>query len=386
MSPHQTALSFEQGPIRPPSEAKSLFIRLTRNCPWNRCRFCPVYKGRKFSLRPVAEIKADIDAIRTMIDQVRDFAASLGAGGEVDDAVASRLFGSPECSNAMRHVAAWLYYGQGSVFLQDANNLIMPTDDLVESLTYLHQRIPGISRVTSYARSKSVKTKSAEALTRIRKAGLDRIHIGLETAYDPLLKYMKKGVSGAEQIEGGQKAVAAGFELSEYVMPGLGGKEMSRDHALATAQALNQINPHFIRLRTLRIPRRVELFEEIEAGRFTPLSDEECLAEIRLFIAELSGITSYMASDHIMNLIETLSGRFPEDKEKLLTIIDDYFTLNEDERLLYRIGRRAGLVRGPEDLALASVRKRAGDILSHIRASRPGEEEAVLKEMADSYI
>ena len=386
MSPPETALSVEQGPIRPPSEAKSLFIRLTRNCPWNRCLFCPVYKGRKFSLRPVAEIKADIDAIRAMIDQINDFAASLGAGGEVDDAVISRLFGSPDCSNTMRHVAAWLYHGQGSVFLQDANNLIMPTDDLVESLTYLHQRIPGISRVTSYARSKSVKTKSAEALIRIREAGLDRLHIGLETAFGPLLKYMKKGVSAAEQIEAGQKAVAAGFELSEYVMPGLGGKEMSQDHALATARALNQINPHFIRLRTLRIPRRVELFEEMEAGRFTPLIDEECLAEIRLFIEELSGITSYLASDHIMNLIETLSGRLPEDKEKLLAIIDDYFALNEDERLLYRIGRRAGLVRGPEDLVLASVRQRAGDILSHIRASRPGEEEAVLKEMADSFI
>ncbi|MBW2618612.1 MAG: radical SAM protein, partial [Deltaproteobacteria bacterium] len=370
MPPKKTALSFEQGPIRPPSEAKSLFIRLTRNCPWNRCRFCPVYGGRKFSLRTVAEIKADIDAIRTMIDQVRDLAASLGAGGEVDDAVASRLFGSPEYSDSMRHVAAWLYYGQGSVFLQDANNLIMPTDDLIESLTYLHQRIPGISRVTSYARSKSVKTKSAEALIRIRKAGLDRIHIGLETAYDPLLKYMKKGVSAAEQIEAGQKAVAAGFELSEYVMPGLGGEEMSQDHALATAQALNRINPHFIRLRTLRIPRRVELFEEMEAGRFTPLSDEECLAEIRLLISEMEGLTSYLASDHIMNLIETLSGRFPEDKEKLLAIIDGYFTLNEDERLLYRIGRRAGLVRGPEDLDLAPVRERAGAILSRIRASR----------------
>ncbi len=375
------ALAIEQGPIRPPSEARSLFIRLTRNCPWNRCLFCPVYKGAKFSLRSVEEIKADIDTVAEMIDHLKGLAGS----GPVDDRVVSQVFHSAAYSDSFRHTAAWLYYGEGSVFLQDANNFIMKADELAEVVAYLHEKVPGISRVTSYARSKSVGQKKPEELKRIREAGLDRIHIGLETAHDPLLKFIKKGVSGAEQIEAGQKAVAAGFELSEYVMPGLGGKEMSKGHALDTALALNAINPHFIRFRTLRIPRRVELRKEVEAGRFTMLGDEECLREIRLFISNLEGITSYVASDHIMNLMESIGGQLPRDKENMLALIDDYFSLSEEERLLYRVGRRAALFRGPHDLA-GPQRPRAEEILRQIRAAHPGEEEMVLRKMADQFI
>ncbi len=379
-------LNIEQGPIRPPSEARSLFIRLTRNCPWNRCLFCPVYKRRKFSLRTVAEIKADIDTVVSMIEHLKELSFKLGSAGEIDDVVIGHVFHRGGYSDSFRNVAAWLYYGEGSVFLQDANNLIMRPEELIETLEYLHRRIPGISRVTTYARSKSIKTRSLENLKKIRKAGLDRIHVGLETAHDPLLKFMRKGVSAAEQIEAGQKAVAAGFELSEYVMPGLGGQEMSQGHALDTAEALNQINAHFIRLRTLRVPKRVDLYQEMAEGRFTPLGDEECLAEIRLFISRLEGITSRLASDHIMNLIETVNGQLPEDKERMLGIIDDYFALPAEERLLYRLGRRAGLFRGPSDLGRPEARSRAEALLANIRVSNPGREEEVIKQMADSYV
>lgn len=386
MSINTADLSIEQGPIRPPSEARSLFIRLTRNCPWNRCLFCPVYKRRSFSLRSVEEIKADIDTVALIIEHLKDKSAKLGSGGRVDDRVISSVFHSGNYSDSYRNVAAWLYFGQGSVFLQDANNMIMRPEELIEVLEYIHQRIDGISRVTTYARSKSFRHKSLETLQHIRRAGLDRIHIGLETAHDPLLKFMKKGVSGAEQIEAGQKAVAAGFQLSEYVMPGLGGAEMSQGHAEDTAKALNQINAHFIRLRTLRVPSRVELFQELEAGRFATLSDEECLAEIRLFISLLEGIESEVVSDHIMNLIETVGGKLPGDKERMLSIIDGYFALHADERLVYRLGRRAGLFREPADLALSEQRAKAEAILTNIRASHPGGEEEAIKQMADSYI
>ena len=107
-----------------------------------------------------------------------------------------------------------------------------------------------------------------ESLTRIRKAGLNRIHIGLETAYDPLLKLMKKGVTSAQHVEAGQKVIKAGMELSEYVMPGLGGQKMWREHATATANAINQINPHFIRLRSLRIPSHIPLYQDLKEGTF----------------------------------------------------------------------------------------------------------------------
>ncbi len=213
---------FEQGPIRPPNEARSLLLRLTRNCPWNQCLFCPVYKTRKFSLRSVDEIKQDITAAKKIADDIKALSWKLGHSGAVNDAVVSALFNQPGTSTNYESIAAWLYYQTDACFLQDADNLIMKTKDLVEVLTFLKEQFPDVKRVTTYSRSRTVIRKSVEALKQIRTAGLDRVHIGLETGYDPLLKLMKKGVSGEQHIEAGRKLLQAGMEVSEYVMPGLG--------------------------------------------------------------------------------------------------------------------------------------------------------------------
>ena len=234
---------FEQGPIRPPNEARSLLLRLTRNCPWNQCLFCPVYKGDKFSLRSVDEIKQDILAAKQMADEIKALSVEEGHNGVVNDAVISTIFNQPT-SSQYRSIAAWLYYQTDACFLQDADNLIMKTADLVAVLQFLKKQFPQIKRVTTYSRSRTVIRKSVEALTQIRNAGLDRVHIGLESGYDPLLKLMKKGVTGAQHIEAGKRLLAAGMEVSEYVMPGLGGQEMWREHAIETAKVLNDINPH----------------------------------------------------------------------------------------------------------------------------------------------
>jgi hypothetical protein len=377
-------LDFEQGPIRPPSEAKSLLLRLTRNCPWNKCEFCPVYKGRTFSRRALAEIKADIDAAATMRDQIKALSWELGEAGRVGDRSVQAVFSNHRVSDAFRNVAAWLYYGTGNVFLQDANNLVLEPETLVEALTYLRARLPEAQRVTTYARSSSAARLSVDDLTRIRLAGLDRVHIGMETAYDPLLKFMKKGVTSAKQIEGGQKVKAAGLELSEYVMPGLGGQKWSREHAIHTAQALNQINPDFIRLRTLRVPERVELFRHLQTGEFAKLSDDDTAREIRLFIATLAGITSYLASDHIMNLIETVEGRLPQDQAAMLAMLDGYLALPERQRLMYRLCRRMGRCREPQDVQRLGLSGQLEAALTQIEAQ--GDPEQVLTEMADSMV
>ena len=346
----QKEYSFEQGPIRPPNEARSLLLRVTRNCPWNQCRFCPVYKGRKFSLRTVDEIKEDIRTVREIVDDIKALSWSLGYSGAVNDAVINSILGNGGRSDVYRSVAVWLYYGTGACFLQDADNMVLNTSDLVEILRFLRTTLPEITRVTTYARSRSVVRKPVESLTEIHKAGLDRMHIGLETAYDPLLKFMKKGVTGAQHIEAGQKVLASGIELSEYVMPGLGGQEMWREHALATAQALNQINPHFIRLRSLRVPSRIPLYENLMDGSFTMQTDDMIAEEIKLFIETLDGITSILTSDHIMNLLEEVSGKFPEDKEKMLDVIRRYQELSDMDRLIYRLGRRGGSYGSTDDL------------------------------------
>ena len=381
-------LSFEQGPIRPPNEARSLLLRFTRNCPWNHCLFCPVYKRRKFSLRSVEEIKQDIQTARDIADEIRGVSESLGCGGAVNDTVISHLFNQLTPGNAFRSVAVWMYYGTGACFLQDDDNLIVKVDDLVETLTFLRRKFPEITRVTTYSRSKTITRKSADSLRRIHQAGLDRVHIGLETGYDPLLKLMKKGVTAAGHIEAGRKVLSAGMELSEYVMPGLGGQEMWKPHAEETARVLNQINPHFIRLRSLRVPSRVPLHAHLEDGSFTLQSDDMLAEEIRVFIDSLDGITSTVTSDHIMNLLEDVSGRLPKDKKKMLAVISEYQQLPDGDRLVYRAGRRGGAFRSVNDLRTdpATVAK-IRSLIDRITAEDgPDGVEKMLTEMVDRYI
>jgi Radical SAM superfamily len=380
--------SFEQGPIRPPNEARSLLLRVTRNCPWNQCLFCPVYKGRKFSLRSVEEIKEDIRTARDIADDIKALSWKLGLNGRVADQVVSHVFSSPDYSDAYRSIAAWLYYGTGACFLQDADNLIMPTEDMVEVLQFLREKFPEIRRVTTYSRSRTIVRKSVEALSKLKEAGLNRIHVGLESGYDPVLKMMKKGVTGAQHVEAGQKVVAAGIELSEYVMPGLGGQEFWRAHAVATAEVLNRINPHFIRIRSLRVPDRVPLFELLQQGKFKMQTDDMLAEEIKLFIQTLSEITSAVTSDHIMNLLEEVSGKLPEDKQKMIEVVEKYQKLPDSERLIYRVGRRGGAYRSTEDLQRdpATCQKIRNLILELKAKGGIDEVERFITGMVDQYI
>jgi hypothetical protein len=385
---HKKPPTFEQGPIRPPNEARSLLLRLTRNCPWNQCLFCPVYKRDKFSLRTVDEIKQDILAAKQTADDIKALSWKLGHSGDVNEAVISAIFNQPETSTQYRSIAAWLYYRTDACFLQDADNLIMKTKDLVAVLQFLKAQFPDIKRVTTYSRSRTVIRKSVDALKQIRQAGLDRVHIGLESGYDPLLKLMKKGVTGAQHIEAGKRLLAAGMDVSEYVMPGLGGQEMWRDHAIETAKVLNQINPHFIRLRSLRVPDHVPLHERLEDGSFTMQTDDMLAEEIGLFIKTLDGITSTVTSDHIMNLLEEVSGKLPADKEKMLAIIQSYQDLSETDRLVYRAGRRGGAYRSIDDLKRdpATYQKIKNLIQTVAQAEGPQGIERMISEMVDRYI
>ena len=205
----------------------------------------PVYKNKKFSLRSVDEIKDDIRTAKNIADDIKSKSIELGFKGKITSQAISDIINSPDYSDSYRSIAVWLYYGTNACFLQDADNLIMDADDLVEVLEFLKEQFPEIKRITTYTRSRTIVTKSLESLKRIRQAGLDRIHVGLETGYDPLLKLIKKGVTAEKQIEAGKKIIEAGMELSEYVMPGLGGQEMWQEHAKATADVLNKIDPHF---------------------------------------------------------------------------------------------------------------------------------------------
>jgi radical SAM superfamily enzyme YgiQ (UPF0313 family) len=339
--------SFELGPIRPPSEAQSLLIRVTRNCPWNRCKFCHIYKGKKFELRPVEEVKQEILTIKAIQDKIKKIAWEAGYGDRIEEVAAAIVNGPP--NEAFFDVALWLYHGGTSAFLQDANTLIMRTDELVEVIKFLKQTLPIITRITSYGRSKTAAKKKLEELIQLQEAGLSRLHIGLESGYDPLLKYMDKGVTAAEHIVGGKKIVEAGISLCEYVVLGLGGKKMWREHATETARVLNEIDPDFIRVRTLTIKQGMPLYDEVKNGNFLRATDEEIVEEEKLLLEHLD-CHSYFVSDHITNLLQEIEGKFPEDKEKMLATIARFQSLSPEERHNFRVGRRVGIYEQLDDL------------------------------------
>ncbi len=339
--------SLELGPIRPPSEARSLLIRVTRNCPWNRCKFCHIYKGKKFELRPVEEIKQEILAIKAIRDRIKETAWKAGYGDRVEEAAATILNNPP--NETYFNIALWLYYGGTSAFLQDANTLIMRTAELVEVIKFLKQTLPSITRVTSYGRSQTAAKKRVEELKQLHQAGLSRLHIGLESGYDPLLEYMDKGVTAAEHIKGGRNIVESGVSLCEYVLLGLGGKKMWREHATETAKVLNQIDPDYIRVRTLTIKPGMPLYDEVKKGNFVRANDEKILAEEKLLIENLD-CNSYFISDHITNLLQEIEGKLPQDKDRMLNIIARFQALPAEKRLNFRVGRRVGIYTYLDDL------------------------------------
>jgi radical SAM superfamily enzyme YgiQ (UPF0313 family) len=228
-----------------------------------------MYKGESFEIKSPEEIKKDIDA-------------------------ALEFYGS----------RAWRF------FIGDSNSLAMKTADLAEVLTYLYKKFPNIRRVTSYARAKTVRRKKLEELITLREAGLTRLHVGLETGDAALLTFIKKGATPEQMIEGGQKALEAGFELSLYVLIGIGGEEHWEAHALGTAAVLNAIDPHFIRVRTLVPYPGTPIFDQIRTGEFLPASPETILKETLKLVENLE-VHSEFLSDHISNLVD-LNGKFPE--------------------------------------------------------------------------
>lgn len=375
---------FEQGPIRPPSEARSLLIRVTRNCPWNKCAFCPVYKGARFSLRDPEHVKADIDSVFQAIERLVSAADEEGMISRDDlYRIAEELH--PVERPALQAAVNWLAAGMRSVFIQDANSLIIKPEHLIDILEHLKKRFPKIERVTSYARSHTICRIPQDKLERIRQAGLNRIHIGLESGSDRVLEMMNKGVTKAEHITAGQKTKAAGFELSEYVMPGLGGRDLSEEHARETADALNRINPDFIRLRTLAVPPGLPLHDEYLAGRFKKCTDVMMAEELLIFLSQLGGITSTVKSDHILNLFEEVEGVLPQDMDKMMSPVRRFLAMPPEQQVLYQVGRRLSFFSRLDDMNQPDRLERARAVCERMGIT-PENVESVIEEAMNNFI
>lgn len=279
-------IGYDFPPFRPPNEAASALIRVTRGCPWNRCLFCTMYKTTRFELRGITDVKKDIDA------------------------------------------AVDIYPGARSVFIADSDSLSMK--NIGEILSYIRYRFPDAERITSYARATTLMRLGVARLARLREAGLTRVHVGLESGDASILAFLKKGATPQEMIVGGRTAIEAGLELSLYVLIGAGGKDRLLEHAMGSAQVCNAINPDFIRLRTLIVQRGSLLEEQMQRGEYHPTSPQEKISEVKQFLECLTVQDCELVSDHHTNYLwvrnrvvyKGIHGILPKDKRQMLDVLN----------------------------------------------------------------
>ena len=291
------ALMRYEGPIyRPPSEADSLLIQATVGCPHNRCTFCMVYKnGPRFRVRSVSEIEADI--------------------AEAAETLGNRV---------------------STLFFPAGNTIAMKTEDLSRICRTAYRSFPNLSRITVYGSSQYIYQKGPEGLRRLAEAGLSRIHVGLESGDDEILKKIRKGCDSRLQVTAGRWAKAAGIELSLYVVLGIGGRKRTRPHAEKTAEAVNRIGPDFVRLRTFVPKIGTPMLEDVQQGRFAMLGPHEVLDEAARLIRAIASKT-VLTSDHYTNYVN-LEGRLPEDRRRLLEAISVHRQKDEDQFRPFFIG------------------------------------------------
>ena len=296
----------ELPPYRPPSEAESVLVRVTRGCAWNRCTFCGMYKQTRFNVRAPEEIAADLPALRAMWPRAR------------------------------------------SVFLSDADPLKHPK--LPEIVRRVRDAFPEAERITAYTRLHTLWHKPPEWLREVRAAGLTRLHAGLESGSPRILEACRKGVTPEMAIGGSRKAVEAGFELSLYLLCGLGGEAAWEEHAVESARVVAAAGPHITRLRSLALMTNTPLYETWKAGVFPPAAPLTRLRETRRLVAELAERLSApgarapageremeLSSDHVTNYVWAdgelvyggVNGYLPSDAELLLSTLDDAIRIVE---------------------------------------------------------
>lgn len=415
---------FEMCSIRPPTENFSLTFRLTRNCGWNRCMFCPVYKeGVKFSRRSIEEVRQDIDRAKELDDLLTSHTSGIPSSGDSDYRETERLIAEikaaqakvgkkepahrkrgswkekdegaakpgegderslwfsswfknePTLEDSVYHLLAWRINGVQTCFLGDSDTLLLSSDFFAEAVNYIKDRFPTLNRFSVYGRTQSAVKKTREELKAFREAGLDRIHFGIESGNDAVLKFMKKGVIGEEHVTACHKTREAGISPSVYIMPGLGGARWSTEHAVDTARVLTEARPDYVRLRSLEVFPGTGLAEASAKGEFTEASEKQVVEEIRLLVENIKTDT-IMVSDSASNLLD-VSGKLPEDRTKMLKVIDEYLDLSPKGKLAFSLSSRLrsfiGQYGGLTQDIVAAIRPYIQG--SQVNVSRASEEE-----------
>jgi len=273
-------MKYEGDIIRPPSEAYSLLLQVTVGCSHNRCTFCPSFKAKRFRIKGLDEIIEDLD-------------------------YAARRFRRVE-----------------RLFLCDGDALIIPQKRLIEILDAIRTRLPGVGRIGSYANAKSIRKKSVEELRELKERGLGIVYLGIESGNEQILARIRKGTTGARIVEAARRVKEAGITLSVTVLLGIGGVEMSREHARDTARILTDVDPDYVGVLTVMIVPGTPLYEEARSGAFVLPGTFELLEELGIIVSESRFSDCLFTANHASNYLP-IRARMPQDREKVLRLIGD---------------------------------------------------------------
>lgn len=302
-------MSFQRPQIfRPPSEARSYFLPLTRGCSNNSCTFCR-YNGSQLQIRDVDEVKAEIDALDIYLK-----------GGV-------RL---PDIHPIVYEIAP--YMSSKRVFLQDGDALVYPYDKLVNVLEYLNGKFPGLERIAAYSTPQDLLRRSVDELKTLRDLKLDIVYVGPESGDDDVLKRVNKGVTRDEIVEATLKAKNAGIALSLTILLGLGGINGSEKHALETARLLTEIDPEYAGALTLTLIPGTPLYEDEREGKFELISPFQSLEELRTIIENSKLTNCFFSSMHASNYL-SIRGMLSQEKDTMLKQLDQVLD-KMDESLL----------------------------------------------------
>ena len=275
--------------FRPPSEANSFILRVTIGCAHNRCTFCSMYRDVQFRARPLSEIEPIIQK------------------------------------------TARYYPGIRRVFLADGDALVLSTDRLLAVIDLLKANFPKLSRISCYGGPLDILRKTPADLQLLKQAGLQLVYLGIESGDDEVLARVQKGVTSEQMIEAGQKIIAAGMKLSAMLVLGLGGRELSRQHAINSARVASAINPTMLSALTLMLHRGTPLRAEAEQGLFQPLSPYEFVLELKELVNSLDmHVPCIFRSNHVSNMLP-LAGTLPDDKNSLLRQAEDALQLLKNQ-------------------------------------------------------
>ena len=272
-------IQYEQPLFRPPSEARSLILQITSGCSWNKCAFCEMYASKSFKVKPFEDVQKEIE-------QVAD--------------------------------SGFVF---NKVFLADGDAMVLSANKLNKIICEIKNKFRKVRRISVYARPSDFAKKSLSELKELKSAGLDLAYVGAESGDDEVLRNINKGETFKTTTEGLLKAKEAGIKLSVMILNGLGGLELSRQHAVNSAKLINEIQPEYVSTLVLSMPLGEQHFKNRYAGKFTMLSKFELIEELGIFLKNTELNQSVFRSDHASNYL-ILKGILSKDKDLLISKID----------------------------------------------------------------